>query len=150
MTTGQMAYKQAEKYIGLREIKGTGTNPQIRQMIVDAIPWLGDEKFTEEDYHWCACFCRHVLNQIGANHLIPSTPYRALSWKSVGQEVDIQHDAEPGDIVILKRAGGYHVGFFSRMMPCKTRVEILGGNQSDAVNIKAFNISDIVAIRSLD
>jgi hypothetical protein len=76
----------------------------------------------------------------------------------VGRSVSLQ-EAEAGfDVVILKRGGGNqpgpevidaqgHVGFFAGLEG--TKILVLGGNQSDAVDVSRYPSSRLLGIRRL-
>lgn len=94
---------------------------------------------TDDAVPWCASFVCWCLEQAGYKH--PRSA-RAVSFSGYGEQVNEPH---PGCIVVTKRKGGYHVGFFIE----KTAFgfKMLGGNQSDKVCIKEFADSQVVAIR---
>jgi len=74
----------------------------------------------------------------------------ARSYVRWGEKVALE-DWLPGDVMVIKakrkRRGGYHVGFPYGMD--KRHVVLLGGNQSDAVQMSVFSRRkwDIVAVR---
>jgi hypothetical protein len=82
----------------------------------------------------------------------------ARSWLEVGRVVDI-NEAEVGfDVVILKRGSGNqpgpenttapgHVGFFAGWDGAE--ISLLGGNQSNSVNITPYNSGRILGVRRL-
>ncbi|PZM07575.1 TIGR02594 family protein [Rhizobium tubonense] len=116
----------ARKYIGLKEVVGSGNNPEIVAMWVKlGLP------FRDDATPWCAGFVGFVLENSG----IKSTRSGlALSYEKWGIPI-----SKPivGAIVTFKRLGGGHVGFVVGK-DAAGNLMVLGGNQSDAVNIKAF------------
>jgi len=127
---------EAERHIGLREIKGLKHNSTI-------IGWLKNLKawWFDDETAWCGTFVAHCLKSTG--HVIPSTWYRALSWAQWGQKLE---NPVVGCVVVFSRKGGGHVGF----VVGKNRngnLMVLGGNQGDAVAISAFDKSRVVGYR---
>ena len=75
----------------------------------------------------------------------PTWSARAISWRDWGSPV-APKDAQPGDIVVLTRSGGAHVGVFMKRGLLFT--SILGGNQSDKVcQLDNFLNSKVITIR---
>ena len=82
----------------------------------------------------------------------------ARSWLNVGYAIDIDAAEVGWDIVIFKRGSGAqpgpnvinapgHVGFYAGMNG--TKVQVLGGNQGDAVSIKGYSKSRILGVRRI-
>lgn len=127
---------EAKKYIGEKEIKGAQHNPLILQFWKD----IRRGGIKDDETPWCAAFVGAVLERCG----IPSSRYEsARSYLQWGRELK-----EPGlgCVVVLLREGGGHVGFVVGMSSNKDLM-VLGGNQSDAVNIRAFPRSRISGYR---
>lgn len=126
------AYELAEKEIGVVEWKD-GHNPKVVAYFKDA----GHPQVKDDETAWCAAFVGAMLyraGQLGTNKL---TARSYLDW---GVKVD-RKDARPGDIVILKRGTSSwqgHVGFFVK--DSGDSITILGGNQSNAVNRRAYKV----------
>lgn len=140
----------ALRYVGVQETPGSGDNPQV-------LAWLRrDAKWPKGDeVPWCSAF----VNEMAWLLRLPrSKSLRARSWLGVGRPIDVE-EAEPGwDVVILKRGSGEqpgpnvldapgHVGFYAGEE--QKSVLLLGGNQSDAVNIRAFPRSRVLGVRRL-
>ena len=87
---------------------------------------------------WCAVFVGATLKRSG-NKYIKSAMARA--YESYGIEV-AWDDVQAGDIVVMFRnkitSGSGHVGFATGKKTATT-IDILGGNQSDNLNVKTFN-----------
>ena len=105
---------------------------------------------------WCGAFAGHCMLNAGPpfNATVVNGPARAANWKSWGNTaIPLGTDDVPmGAIVVLAPEKGSsrsgHVGFFSRYFGGdKSKVEILGGNQSDTVTNTKFARSKIAAIR---
>lgn len=114
-----------------------------------------DNSWPEEDaVPWCSAFANYVAWLL---RLPRSKSLRARSWLLVGQSVE--EAPEVGfDVVILKRGGGDqpgpevieaqgHVGFYAGRE--NGRVLVLGGNQGDEVNIRAYDPDRVLGIRRL-
>lgn len=136
--------KTARSLIGVREVKGAKHNPAIVKMWAKASEALGrNPAFRDDETPWCGGFVGYVMAQSGLGHHVPSLYPSARSWAKAGTAL-----SKPayGCVVVFSRNGGGHVGFvvgrdkFGNLM-------VLGGNQSDAVNIKPFSPSRVLAYR---
>lgn len=127
---------EAKKYIGEKEIKGTQHNPLILQFWKD----IRRGGIKDDETPWCAAFVGAILERCG----IPSSRYEsARSYLQWGRELK-----EPclGCVVVLLREGGGHVGFVVGTSSNEDLM-VLGGNQSDAVNIRSFPRSRVSGYR---
>ncbi len=79
---------------------------------------------------WCGSFVSWVLQKNGVNAKTASS----RAFLGMGQAVS-SSQAQPGDIVVVARGGGGHVGFFIGWDP-KGKPIIVGGNQGNKVSIK--------------
>jgi len=127
------AYLLAETEIGTVEWKD-GSNPKVVAYFKDA----GHPEVTDDQTAWCAAFVGAMLARAGMSGTGKLNARSYLDW---GSPVD-RADAQPGDIVVLKR-NNYstwqgHVGFFVR--DNGSTITILGGNQQDAVNRRAYRV----------
>lgn len=123
--------------LGVHEITG----PQHNQRVVAYFDAIGHPEVKDDETPWCAAFVGACLERAG----IPSTKSAwardYLKW-GVGTT-----SPRPGTIVVLDRGNGYgHVGFFVRRD--RDHVWLLGGNQSDQVNITSFPISRVLGYRN--
>lgn len=127
---------EAEKFIGLKETPDAGNTPEITQF------WKTIKRggITQDSVPWCAAFVGAMLERCG----IRSTRFEsAKSYLDWGQ---LLAAPVPGCVVVFTREGGGHVGF--AIGRDKTgRVLVLGGNQGDAVNIRAFPVSRVSGYR---
>lgn len=116
----------------------TGSNPNITALW-DSLGYDG-KKFADHTA-WCAVFVSAVLKRSGCKYLKTAS---SRAYATYGQEVKSLNDAQAGDILVFYRGGkgsGYgHVGFYAGSHTAD-RVSVLGGNQSDSLNIKNFRIS---------
>ena len=134
----------ARKYIGLKEIKGVKHNPTILSLTTKAFAATGKKSWIHDDETpWCGSFLGGVFAEAGLGSKIPKEFYRAKEWESAGTKL-----TRPayGCVVTFTRDGGGHVG----IVVGKTSngmLKVLGGNQSDGVNIADFNPSRVTAFR---
>jgi uncharacterized protein (TIGR02594 family) len=133
--------KVALSEYGLKEVAGSGNNPEILQMAKDC----GFVDYVADSTAWCSLFANWVCLKAGYER---SKSLAARSWLTVGQPVD---NAEDADIVVFWRDdpnGPFgHVGF-----PIKRDNAFqytLAGNQGDMVNIEGFGLSRILGYRKL-
>lgn len=124
---------EARKHIGMheRDTRGLKTIP----LWVKALRgWWSDTKTP-----WCGTFAAHCLKAAGRD--IAKHWYRAKDWLNTGTRL-----TKPayGCIVVFERKGGGHVGFVVGQDKAGNLM-VLGGNQGDAVNIKPFAKSRVLA-----
>lgn len=155
------AYDIAQRFVGMKEVPGSASNPQIMAMLNLDQDWPEDDEVP-----WCAAFLNYVAWLL---RLTRSKSLRARSWLQVGEPVPIK-DARVGfDVVILSRGKGDqpgpevinapgHVGFFSGIewLTEKESAEhlaenflMLGGNQSNTVSVATYPLSRILGVRRL-
>lgn len=127
---------EARRLIGIREIKGIQHHPEIVKMWKD----IKRSGIKDDETPWCAAFVGACLERAG----IRSTRYEsARSYLAWGKGL-----SEPryGCIAVFTRKGGGHVGFVVGV-DAKNNLLILGGNQADEVNIKAFQRNRVSGYR---
>lgn len=143
------AYEIAQRFVGTTEITGRMANPLIMSMLKLDAEWPEDDEVP-----WCSGFVNFVCWLL---RLPRSKSLRARSWLLVGVPIDLT-EARPGfDVVVFNRAGGPHdptvidapghVAFFGRVAGEWT--EVLGGNQSDTVNVGRYPVKDVLGVRRL-
>lgn len=126
----------ARKFIGLKETKGPQHNPEIVQMWRD----IKRSGIKDDETPWCAAFVGSMLERCN----VRSTRFEgARSYEGWGEKLA---EPVPGCVVVFSRDGGGHVGFVVGQDPMGNLL-VLGGNQADAVNIKAFPRSRATAYR---
>lgn len=133
--------KTARSLIGTREIPGARSNPTI-------LGWakaLGRKvgiAFTDDDTPWCGLFVGHVMSVNG--YTPPDILVRASEWSKFG--VGVPAGLKPfGAIAVFTRKGGGHVGFI--VGQDATTLHILGGNQSNAVNVTRIAKDRLTSVR---
>lgn len=116
--------KKAKSYIGLKEVPGTRSNPEI-------VKWMKVLKtgFSSDSTPWCGIYMGWVFHE---THELPKSFAMAKSWSTVGIKLD-----KPcyGAVAVYSRVGGGHVGIVVGIDK-QGRIMLLSGNSSDAVNIK--------------
>lgn len=147
----------ARKYIGTVEIKGSKHNQKITDWIKAAekgtkqnLSWLfgknskGATNYNDE-VAWCGSFLAGVFTEIGLVHKIPKNFFRAADWATVGTKLN---KPAYGCVVTFSRTGGGHVGLVVGVTK-SGMLKVLGGNQSDAVNISDFDPRRVTSYRWL-
>ena len=127
----------ARKYIGLTEIKASNRHPTIDAWAKTLSgKWLLGQP-------WCGTFCAQVFKEVGLGHKIPKEFFRAKAWENVGTKLD---KPAYGCVVTFTRDGGGHVGFVVGKTS-KGMLKVLGGNQSNQVNIMDFDPKRVTSYR---
>ena len=144
------AYDLAQRFVGMSEVAGKVSNPQILAML------QLDQAWPEQDeVPWCSAFVNYIAWLL---RLPRSKSLGARSWLQVGIPINLENAEVGFDVVILKRGSGNqpgpevinaagHVGFFAGSE--RPQVLMLGGNQSDSVNVSRFFVQNILGIRRL-
>lgn len=124
---------------GIHDFPGNSSNPRVLEYFSD----IGASYVLDDDTAWCAAFMNWILKVTGHAY---SAALNARSFLDYGVD-----SPEPlmGDICILWRGskGGTlgHVGILIKKTD--TMVYLLGGNQSNSVNITSFPISQVLGFR---
>lgn len=130
----------AETELGIAEIPGPSANERIAEYL--GIVGAGESDETP----WCAAFANWCLTKAG---IAGTGKANARSFLDIGTPVQLL-EANPGDIVVFWRGDpkGWtgHVAFFWAFHDADT-IEVLGGNQNDAVSIATYPIRRILGIR---
>ena len=133
---------KALEYYGLTERPGPGSNPEILDMIKTMFPDAEDDSKVA----WCSIFINYISDQAGYEK---SGSGLARSWEKVGTPVEYV-DRKIGDIAVFWRGSkdGWqgHVGLFVNDTE-DGRLRILGGNQSDSINITILGWDKLVCFR---
>jgi uncharacterized protein (TIGR02594 family) len=127
---------------GEAEIKGPQDNPFIMNLYK-----YGNYDATHDEVAWCACLANAALKLTGFKGTDRAD---AKSFMNYGEVCELRY----GAVIVLRHAdGNHHVSFYSKSFD-QNSVELFGGNQSDALIKKTYNVSgnsnghdEIVAIR---
>ncbi len=143
-----MVVANAELALNVREIHGPQHNPRILmyhdETSLDA---------SEDEIPWCSSFANYCIRQCGLG-LRGTHSARARSWLRWGQSLTIP---AYGSIVVFSRGLGPqpgpevleaagHVGFFVGQ-PNHKQIEVLGGNQSNAVRLSVYGTERLLGYR---
>lgn len=97
-------------------------------------------KATDDETPWCSSFVNWCIERAG---LVGTKSAAARSWITWGQ--DASDEREDGQIVVLSRQGGHHVGFL--VTETDDMVLLLGGNQGNRVSVAPFAKQRVLARR---
>ena len=127
---------KAESYIGLKEIAG----PKNNATVVNFWKKIHLNSISNDEVPWCAAFVGAVLEENGFTSSRSGLAKSYLNWGTPLKTPML------GCIVVFTRKGGGHVGFIEGFDK-NGNIFVLGGNQSDAVNIKLFKTNNVVGYR---
>lgn len=131
----------ARSYIGTREIAGKRHNPKI----IGFAKRLGLDWIRTDEVAWCGTFVGSCIAQALANEPIPNGPAGARNWQRFGEKTSPRE----GAVLVFWRGkpSGWrgHVGFY--VGEDATHYHVLGGNQSNAVNVRRIPKSRLLAAR---
>jgi uncharacterized protein (TIGR02594 family) len=127
---------EAEKFIGLKEISG----PKNNSTVVDFWKRIHLSGISNDEVPWCSAFVGAVLENVGMKSTRSGLAKSYLNWGIALKTPAL------GSIVVFTRKGGGHVGFVVGKDK-NGNLYVLGGNQSDAVNIKLFKTDNVVGYR---
>ena len=133
------AYELAKAEVGTVEW-AKGNNPKVVAYFQDR----GNPGVTDDETAWCAAFVGAMLKRAGIKGTGKLNARSYLDW---GTPVD-RKNAQPGDVVVFRRGNSSwqgHVAFFVKDRGAL--IEVLGGNQSNAVNVKGYQASALLGIR---
>lgn len=110
--------------------------------------------FNPRHTEWCAGFINKILEYSGyhsVDTLGLGPPLLARSYLKYG-ELILEDEVQQGDILIFKRGRSQwkgHVGFYvgEEVIKGKTYYRVLGGNQSNEVNISLYPKYKLLGIR---
>ncbi len=131
---------EATRLIGTTEVAGKGNNPDI-------LDWARplDLSYNADEIPWCGLFTCHCLTATLPDEPVPSQPLAARNWQGFGQAVMPQF----GAVLVFwrgnKQGWSGHVGYY--WGEDDIHYHVLGGNQSDQVNITRVAKSRLLAAR---
>lgn len=134
--------KIASREIGVKEVKGRGSNKRILQYAEEA----GFKNVKADNEAWCSIFMNWCAHKAGLER---SFSKGAKSWRHVGLPTSLP---EPGDIVVFWRENPNswkgHVGIFMGFNH-NDRILCLGGNQGGQVSVSARSKEQLIGFRRL-
>lgn len=130
---------EAVKLLGTKEVPGIKSNPAIMAWAKE----VGIEDiYRNDDMAWCGLFVAVTILRAGRDPLRRYAAIRAREWQNWGIEAD---EAELGDLLVFIRNGGGHVGYY--VGEDEKCYHVLGGNQSNTVNVMRLEKVRCIAIR---
>ncbi|HIC8842730.1 TIGR02594 family protein [Aeromonas sp. 602200] len=123
--------------VGVKEFPGNADNPRIVEYLHSTnLP--APDRNNDETY-WCSAFVNWCVERAGYEGTDSAW---ARTWLNWGKEINTPRK---GCIVVFKRDNGGHVGFY--MGETETKIKVLGGNQSNEVNISDYPKSNFLGYR---
>ncbi len=92
---------------------------------------------------WCGDAVESCLAKVLPDEPLPGNPFWAQAWRTFGLDAGGPMIGSIGVIRWNERSG--HVGFVAGVSG--SRINLLGGNQSNAINIRAFPAAKFIAFR---
>lgn len=134
---GPKMLTEALKLYGTHEVQGPKNNPAI-------MGWAKEVKTTYpgDATAWCGLYVAIAAHRAGWDDSPNGNALWARNWASWGTP---QKVAMLGDVLVFPRGQGGHVALY--VGEDDTHYHILGGNQSDQVNIVRKAKTPILAIR---
>lgn len=140
MATPEPAWlTQARSLMGIKEGAGTQDNPEIIGWAKELGGWIASY-YTHDSIPWCGLFVGICMKR--SNLPLPANALGALQWSTWGQHLT---SPVPGAVLCFTRPGGGHVSFY--VGEDEECYHILGGNQSDSVDITREPKARCVAMR---
>ena len=133
----------ARKEMGTKEYPGNADNPDVVKYL-KSVDTLSVNAQQNDETSWCSAFINWCMEEAGLKGTENAV---ARSWLNWGRELAVP---EKGCVAVLWRGSpaGWkgHVGFFVK--ETSYYVYLLGGNQSDQVNISKYSKNRVLGYRS--
>jgi uncharacterized protein (TIGR02594 family) len=124
--------------VGVKEFPGDGDNPRIVEYLKSTN--LSSPSDSNDETKWCSAFVNWCVERAGYEGTDSAW---ALSWLNWGKKAT---NPTHGCIVVLKPGpDSRHVGFY--IGEAASKIKVLGGNQSDEVNVAKYVKSAVVGYR---
>lgn len=134
---------EALKTHGLKEIPGPANEPEILRWA--RVAGVGTV-YQHDSTAWCGLAVAYWA--VMAGYRPPDNPLWARNWAKFGTDAG-KTGPMLGDILVFSRTGGGgHVGLY--VADDADAFHVLGGNQSDQVNISRIAKSRLLAVRRCD
>lgn len=118
---------EALNLYGVKEVSGVKNNEIIIGWAKEVGGWIGSW-YDKDSIPWCGLFMAVICKRAGLPY--NQKALSALSWAAWGEKSSVPM---LGDVLTFTRKGGGHVGLY--VGEDDTHYHVLGGNQSDSVNI---------------
>ena len=126
---------------GVKEYSGAADNPRIVEYHRSTT--LGPRLSNQDETPWCSSFVNWCVERSGYEGTDSAW---ARSWLNWGQKLTTPRK---GCVAVFRRgANSGHVGFY--LGDSTNRIRLLGGNQSDAVNIIEIDKAKLLGYRWLE
>jgi uncharacterized protein (TIGR02594 family) len=136
---------EARRLIGTREVPGAANNPVIMSWGNRLGARVLGIAYGADSVPWCGLFAAWCVHHAGITP--PPIAIRAKAWATWGDAIGTTGTRPPlGAIAVFGRDGGGHVGFVDSVNRDGS-LNILGGNQGDAVNVRRFPRARLIALR---
>lgn len=131
---------EAARHAGIREVEGPGDNPTIMN-------WASalDIGYSSDEVAWCGLFVAHCTAFALPNEAQPGNPLGARQWLRFGREVKPQLGATLVFWRVSPESWKGHVGYY--FAEDDTHYHVLGGNQSNQVNVKRISKKRLLQAR---
>lgn len=134
---------RARSFYGLKEVRGSGNNPEIMAMAERLDQW-----YPADDLPWCGLFVADTMASTYPNEPQDFNRLGARAWEAYGKKLSSRSPVH-GAVCRLWRTHRTnswhgHVGFITGISADGKWIRMLGGNQSDAVNEKWFPQSRVL------
>lgn len=133
-------YSVLASKIGEKEIKGPKHNDFIVMLLSRLAKWLGDGG---DEVAWCGAAIAWAADEARYERVSGWKACRAYAWLGVGTSI-LEENARIGDVVVFNFS---HVGLVDKIEG--NYVYVLGGNQSDSINITRFSRASVSSYRRL-
>ncbi len=128
----------ASSEVGVKEYSGNGENPRIVEYLRSTNLRAADS--ARDETPWCSGFVNWCVEKSG---YAGTDSAWARSWLNWGSTIT---KPRHGCIVVFKRdVNNGHVGFY--LGATATGIKLLGGNQSNAVNVSSYKKTDVLGYR---
>ncbi|MAP55132.1 MAG: hypothetical protein CL605_09540 [Altibacter sp.] len=124
--------------LGVREGVGTENHPRVLQYLQSCERLPADLQATDAT-PWCSAFVNWCMEQAGVEG---TNSAWARDWLHWGRTIT---KPRRGDVVVLSRGSGGHVGFY--WSGTAKTLQVLGGNQKDAVSIAPYSVKRLLGYR---
>ena len=133
-------YEEALRLVGTSEVEGPDSNENILDMAGRL-----DIAYESDDIPWCGLFAGHCVGSSLPDEVLPTYVLRARAWETFG----VPTTPQLGAVMVFwrktKDSGRGHIGFY--FAEDESSYHILGGNQSDRVNVARLHKSRLLTAR---
>ncbi len=128
----------AESYIGLEEVDGGASNPEILKWAKE----LDQKYYTTDSIPWCSLFTSYCLYKAGVD--VKKELPNPL-WARDNLKLGVETEPCFGAVMVFGRDGGGHVAF--AISQDDNYYHVLGGNQGDKVSVIRHAKSGLLGAR---